>query len=460
MPTIPQFRGAPPERRSAGDIAAQREAVKVQIDEWLKKIASDPDRRAARTHGLVQINMRRAGQALPQFDVVGDGDVLVVSNLAAVPTDNVAVGRDALTSIDGRFAPQEVRIPGIDDVRVLVDTGGPNERTRMGLAASGLSAAEGSPVFMFPMGAVRKADGGPELSGPAAGQDWSRPERQPGPVPSPRVVVIDTGVSAEQRTDGWLSGLATTDNLDKLNGLPLDEYLDLGAGHGTFVTGIIQQIAPDTDIRVRQLLDSSGVGAETAIGQAIVEVPRDGAQIVNLSFGTVTPDDQPPQVLASALRAAIATSPDILFVCAAGNFADERPCWPGAFAGVAEFEDNVVSVAALALDADGQNAEGAKWSSRGEPWITCSTLGQGVVSTYVIGQEIPQPPPLRQDTFGNDSWAVWSGTSFAAPQIVGAIAWTMQQDGWAGSPLEAFREVMRDAPKIESFGSAIRILPV
>ena len=56
------------------------------------------------------------------------------------------------------------------------------------------------------------------------------------------------------------------------------------------------------------------------------------------------------------------------------------------------------------------------------------------MSTYVEGTETEQKAPLHQDTFGANAWATWSGTSFAAPQITGAIALTMQQAGWTGTP--------------------------
>ena len=100
---------------------------------------------------------------------------------------------------------------------------------------------------------------------------------------------------------------------------------------------MIQQVAPDADVEVVRVLDTDGLGDEIAIGQQLVAAAQRGVQIVNLSLGTVTADDSPPLVLETALRAAIAAQPNILFVCAAGNYADERPCWPAAFAADPEF---------------------------------------------------------------------------------------------------------------------------
>ena len=73
---------------------------------------------------------------------------------------------------------------------------------------------------------------------------------------------------------------------------------------------------------------------------------------------------------------------------------------------------------------------GAEWSSHGD-WVTCSAVGEGIVSTFVKGEE-------DQERFGDDdvypedperdSWAVWSGTSFAAPQIAAHIATKCRDD--------------------------------
>ena len=124
-----------------------------------------------------------------------------------------------------------------------------------------------------------------------------------------------------------------------------------------------------------------------------------------------------------------------------------------------------MSVAALRLeDSDGGAGRfvGAEWSTRGD-WVSCSVPGQGVVSTYVEGEETDQPAPLSRDTFGKTAWATWTGTSFAAPQITGAISLTMQQDGWTGTPMDAFRTVLADGAEVlraEGFGTSISILPV
>jgi subtilisin family serine protease len=53
--------------------------------------------------------------------------------------------------------------------------------------------------------------------------------------------------------------------------------LDFSAGHGAFVTGIIQQVAPTADIRVYRAVQSDGIGSELDIAGALLQAARDGA---------------------------------------------------------------------------------------------------------------------------------------------------------------------------------------
>jgi hypothetical protein len=87
-----------------------------------------------------------------------------------------------------------------------------------------------------------------------------------------------------------------------------------------------------------------------------------------------------------------------------------------------------------------------------------------VVSTFVAGTETPEADPDGPDTFaGPDPWASWSGTSFAAPQIAGAVVRAMQDPENAGlGPREVLDRVVLDgAPDLGGgFGAAVVILPV
>jgi Subtilase family len=276
----------------------------------------------------------------------------------------------------------------------------------------------------------------------------------------PKVAVIDTGISPQRR-----STVSKASQDDVLHQFPLGNsaadraerkaYLSLAAGHGTFATGIVQQLAPAADITVYRAMNSDGIGGEVQVACAMIQAARDGNQIINLSLGCQTHDNFPPVAMQRALeiisgREREKQGQEVIMVAAAGNYGDTRPCWPAAFPGV-------VSVAAL-----DPGLAPARWSSRGA-WITCSTVGQGVTSTFVDGTESPVVGSLpgataQQPTFhGKPPWATWSGTSFAAPQIAGRLAAEYQTGAWP-SLRAALHALLRTGRPLADYGQAIEIL--
>jgi subtilisin family serine protease len=79
-----------------------------------------------------------------------------------------------------------------------------------------------------------------------------------------------------------------------------------------------------------------------------------------------------------------------------------------------------------------------------------------VRSTFVPGTESPS---LDYDfeEFPHNAWALWSGTSFAAPQVAGAIA-KIAIDGGV-TPTEAKRRLLKEAGEIPLYGKRVEILP-
>lgn len=302
--------------------------------------------------------------------------------------------------------------------------------------------------YAIPLAGHIKGAGGPE---PSACVRPFPAVQIPEPPGTCAVAVLDTGISAEQRTDGYLAMPVDGADIDRLDQFPPDGLLDAGAGHGAFVTGIIQQVAPTARISVHKVVDSDGVTTDAELADGLRRAAAAGATIINLSLGTETDDDTAPPALREAVRDL--RDAGVLVVCAAGNNAADDPVWPAALAG--EF-DNVVAVAALGAD-----GEPAAWSSHGD-WVTCSTIGEGVVSTYVIGTEdgqlIGDPQP---DTYGPDSWACWTGTSFATPQITGALVRLMSENPQLQTPLDALRELEKRAGGTAQagYGWSVRILP-
>lgn len=293
-------------------------------------------------------------------------------------------------------------------------------------------------------GVIKVGLGGPERS--KAKRRPKRPALSRGE--RVKVAVIDTGVPEKERGDGWLTGLKRTDNIDPLDLLPKpDGFLDFGAGHGTFVAGVLQQVAPAADIRVYRALDSDGIGDKVRVACEMVRAVRDGAQILNLSLGLETLGDRSPLAFEVALEIiddiAEETGREVLIVAAAGNSGRSRPSWPAAF-------DNVVAVAGLT-----QDLKPSAWSSRGS-WVDCSTMAEGIWSPYVPGKESPFVDS-DPEIFEQDDWALWTGTSFAAPQVAGAVAKIVQEEGC--TPRRALRKLLAGRPELPEYGRAVRILP-
>ena len=253
-----------------------------------------------------------------------------------------------------------------------------------------------------------------------------------------RVAIIDTGINMNDThwPKSWLAGItqdgANTDPLTAVSKGPLDH----GGGHGTFVAGVVRQVAPHAQIQVYRALDSDGIGSEVAVACAILSAVAAGVDIINLSLGTDSYKDRPPV----ALTAALELVPDeIVVVAAAGNDGSTRPNWPGA-------AKRVVAVGAL-----DQDMKPAPWSNRGS-WVDVSTVGEGVVSTFVPGYETAaqdaEPEDWRLDT---TPWAMWTGTSFAAPQITGLIA----RDAEASDVRTAFANLRATGTHVADWGIAI-----
>lgn len=316
--------------------------------------------------------------------------------------------------------------------------------------------ASGIPVsanHVTPLAAVVKGAGGPALT--------TGRREHPGieiaqAGDGPAVAVVDTGVAEEERSDSWLGRAqfpreADGSNIDVRDAFPPpgNDFLDMATGHGTFVCGVIEQVCPTARVRVYRGPDSDGVASEMHVACTIIRAVRDGADIVNLSLGGQTVDDGPPVALAAALdivgEIEAAQGREVLLIAAAGNDGEQSPVWPAAFRRV---------VAVASLRADGVPA--ADWSSHGG-WVDCSTVGEGIVSTFLPGCEDPAIDLVSPDSFEEDSWALWTGTSFSAPQVTGAVARICQESGT--TPRKALSLLLAAGVPVPLFGQALVILP-
>ncbi|SDD44495.1 S8 family peptidase [Glycomyces harbinensis] len=207
-------------------------------------------------------------------------------------------------------------------------------------------------------------------------------------------------------------------------------------GHGTFMTGLLRQMSPNVQIYSLRVIHNDGLAYEHEVIAAIhhvadqVEAARRGdaeaiaVDVVVLAMGYVDedPDDQPGGWIGDALQRLVALG--IPVVAAAGNQSSDRPFYPAAFAAHSPVENAapILSVGAL-----NPNRHIAMFSNEG-PWVSCYATGAGLVSTYPCEAKGSRMPDRRSkstslnrhreshdpDDFSS-GFAVWSGTSFAAP---------------------------------------------
>lgn len=332
----------------------------------------------------------RLVEPLPGRPALIRPDELLTSSPAAVARWTLAA--EPLPGADGRV--HHVRLsPGTDVVDLTAAL-----RDR-GHAASPNHLLFGQPLYFG-------GPGGPPSPAPA-------PPYEPGEGCDVTVAVLDTGLAPHPWVARWYrDDIAETPDADG------DGVRDRQAGHGTFVAGLVLRHAPGVRLRAVRFLDSQGVSDEAALLRALGALRGDRADVLNLSFGGHTFDDAPPLGLAEALAAFPAV------VACAGNTGSPRPFWPAALPGV---------VAVGALDGDAR----AGFSAYGA-WVDVWAPGVGLVSSFLD----------HQDFHG---YATWSGTSFAAAVVTGALARLCRDL----APGDAVRHLLEDGRRVAGLGVVV-----
>jgi hypothetical protein len=257
-------------------------------------------------------------------------------------------------------------------------------------------------------------------------------------------------VSRRPIADGWDGPVA---------GDPLLGELTDAIGHGTFISGIVRQAAPDARVLSIRIMHSDDVVYEGDLLCALalladrIAAAEDGSMaemvdVLSLSLGYF--DESPADIAySSGLWQVIQVLLDlgVAVVAAAGNYSTSRRFYPAAFS-LRSSPVPVISVGAL-------NPNGSKaLFSDGGRWVRAWAPGAAVVSTYpddVNGSLAPQVrthahpgglapgdgrpdgrEALDPDDFSG-GFAAWSGTSFAAPLIAAHLAARLlEQDPQAG----------------------------
>ena len=206
------------------------------------------------------------------------------------------------------------------------------------------------------------------------------------------VAVLDTGVDplhpllASRLRGGYdlvADDSAPIDETDGDDG-DGDGRIDEAFGHGTFIAGILAQLAPEASIMPIRVLDADGRAELYAVIDAIDLAVEADVDVINMSFGILGKGKS--KALDQALKRAHKAG--IVVVAAAGNTGESDEHYPAA-------AKNVIAV--TALGADGTLL--APFSNHGK-WVHVAAPGVGIVSAVPGG-----------------GYAKWAGTSMATPVV-------------------------------------------
>ena len=197
----------------------------------------------------------------------------------------------------------------------------------------------------------------------------------------------------DQSTAGFLDDDQSTAGFLDDHGIHL---LDSGgsSAHGTFCAGLLVAVAPDATIMPLRAFDDSGNTDLFTLAKAVRYARRNGAQVLNMSFGTLTDS----RVLREAID--YAKAGNVVLVASAGNNNTSSPQYPAAYPGV-------VTVAATDL-----LDRKASFSNYGS-YVFVDAPGTHIISAVPGG-----------------GYGMANGTSFSAPMVAGmaALIWSVRHD--------------------------------
>jgi Subtilase family len=241
---------------------------------------------------------------------------------------------------------------------------------------------------------------GPYTGGDLSDSQWddSRagfPERNNPPSPQVKVGILDTRLFAHPD----LAGRYFADH-DALVPATTASTPDSEA-HATFIAGIILAESPNADLIVGHVLNAYNIcGSSWDVATKMAAFVDAGVSVLNISFGAATHDDKPPLVLRRAVNKL--TSRHVVIVAAAGNHGpNETKMWPAAF-------KKVVAVGAGTRIAGTDSFKVADFSPR-RRWVDLLAPGEDISSLYKA-----------------NGYRRWSGTSFSAAVVSGAVAYLVE----------------------------------
>ena len=234
-------------------------------------------------------------------------------------------------------------------------------------------------------------------------------------APHPVIALLDTGVQPHAWLDAeptrrscwtptaWTAGVSPLPHDDRF---PDKSPVGTHWGHGTFIAGLIRQVAPQARVLSMPVMNSAGLADDSAVINALTWLhDTDAVQpgIVLMAFGRRAVADDPtlPDVR-RAVRKLIDKGWKI--VASAGNDGSDEPVYPAAFAAGLP----VISVGALKSD-----VEMERYSNFGS-WVRAAWIGTDIVSIHPLtitdaGDQQTSPNAARQPRPAGDRRRVTHG---------------------------------------------------
>jgi hypothetical protein len=233
------------------------------------------------------------------------------------------------------------------------------------------------------------------------------------------VYMADTGLLRDTATHSWLEGVRMVnpvedaDPREPLQGDP--PQIPAYTGHGTFVSGVLRCVAPDTEIIVQNAFAIAGSELESDLVPRLDAALGLGPDIFHLTIACSSRNDLPLIAFQEWLRKVRQSG--AVCIAAAGNSGFDRKTWPAAFPGV-------IGVGALGGDWRGR----ATFSNFG-PWVDVYAPGRDLVNAYATGTYTCHVYPYAGQVRNFYGMAKWSGTSFSTPIVTGLIASRIARTG-------------------------------
>ena len=165
-------------------------------------------------------------------------------------------------------------------------------------------------------------------------------------------------------------------------------------GHGTFVSGLIKLVAPDSRILPIRSFNSDGIGTTFSAAKGIHWAIDNGADLINMSFGLETYTE----VLSTACSTAVEIG--LVLIASSGNNGLQQPIYPAAL-------QNVIAVSAV------DTVEFIADFSNYGTFLDLSAPGVNIYSSLA----------------GDYEWGWWSGTSFSSAIVSGVAALVISRSG-------------------------------